>query len=231
MQPCDLFDEIDFALYIQPPARNAHREIRIASAFWEHIKTELVEDAENLMCLELLPQNAMHLGNMQRHRSQIHAPSDDIKGSANQFPASRLKNQFRDPIARKHSGLKIRASLKTMRSISMQPMPPRHLPNRNRIPPSRLDQDVSRLIRNHGVEATHDAGQGQRFSCIGDDQVFGGELAIDTVQGFELLAIACAADDELAAFEQVEVKDVCRFAHFPQRVVGGVHGVVDRTLI
>ena len=68
-----------------------------------------------------------------------------------------------------------------MRRVGMQPVTPRHLANRNRIPPCRLDQDVASFIRDHGVKAAHDAGQGNRFSSIGYDQIFSGQLAVDPV--------------------------------------------------
>src|SRR5713101_7060753 len=108
---------------------------------------------------------------------------------------------------------------------------PRTLANCGRIKPCGLDKNVPRLRRDHGVESAHDAGKTDRFHRIGDDQIFWRKLAFYPIEGFEGLAAESASHQNLAAFEQIEVVHVCRLAHFPQRVVGGVGGVIDGTLL
>ena len=48
----------------------------------------------------------------------------------------------------------------------------------------------------------------------------GDELAVNAVESLERFAITRAADDDLAAFEQVEIERVRGMAHLPQRVIG-----------
>ena len=69
------------------------------------------------------------------------------------------------------------------------------------------------------------------FIAVGDDQIFGRELAVNSVESLERFAVARATNDDLAAFEQVEIERVRGMAHLPQRVVGSVGGVVDGALI
>src|SRR5215471_3936111 len=100
-----------------------------------------------------------------------------------------------------------------------------------RIPPGRLDQDVACLLGDHGIEATHNTGEADGLTCIGNHQVFGGELAFDAVKGLQRLTSASAADNYPAPLQQIEIKYVRRFTHFPKHIVGGVDGIGDCPLI
>ncbi len=148
-----------------------------------------------------------------------------------EFAATRLQNQFSDAIAGKNRGLIIRATLKAMRRIRMQPVPPRHLANCHRIPPRRFNQDVARLFRDHGVEAAHGARESDRLLAICYYEVFGRQLALDSIECLQHLAIPRPPHHNLSAFEQIQIEHVRRLAHFPKRVVGSVDGIVDWSLI
>ena len=113
----------------------------------------------------------------------------------------------------------------------MQAMPPRALANGHWIKPGRLDQDVPRLVRNHGVESAHHAGQRNRFSGVGDDQVFRRQPAVNPIECSEGFSGLCPAHKDFSAFEQIEIKGMGRMPHFPQRVVGCVSRIVDGTLV
>ena len=99
------------------------------------------------------------------------------------------------------------------------------------IEPRGLDQDVAGLLRDHGVEAAHHAGEGDGLYGVGDDQVFRRKCTYHSIERLERLAAEGAAHQNLAAFEQVEIEDVGGMPHLPEGVVGGVGGVVDGALI
>ena len=87
------------------------------------------------------------------------------------------------------------------------------------------------LLGDHGVEAAHDARQRDRLFRVGDDQVFGRELALHAIQRFQRFASLRPPNDHAAAFEQIEIEDVRGFAPLPQDVVGGVDRIADGPLI
>src|SRR6266851_5100392 len=62
MQASDLFNQIDLAFHVQAPARNVDGEIRVPAPFRHQLKTQLLQNAENLVGLELLPENAVNFG-------------------------------------------------------------------------------------------------------------------------------------------------------------------------
>ena len=113
----------------------------------------------------------------------------------------------------------------------MQSVAPRSLAHRGWIKPCRLDQDIFRLLRNHGVESAHDSGQRDRLHGVGDDQIFRGKFALDAVQRFQCFAAERPPHQNLSAFEQIEIEDVGGMSHLPQRVIGRVGGIVDGALI
>src|SRR5581483_92106 len=97
----------------------------------------------------------------------------------------------------------------------MDAVPLRHLADGDRIPPCRLDQDVSGFVRDHRVEPAHDPGQTYGLACIGNDQIFTGKLAFDTGESLQRLTVASTANDDAAAFEQILIKDVRGFPDLP----------------
>src|SRR5205085_9732989 len=94
----------------------------------------------------------------------------------------------------------ISTAFETMRCVSVQSMPLGCLADNRGIKPRRFNQDVLRLLRNHGVEAAHDARKRYRFPGISDDQIFGRKFAINTIQRLQRLSSPRPAHDDLAAF-------------------------------
>ena len=85
VQARDLFDQIDLAFHVQTPARNVDGEIRVAAPLRHQLKTQLLQNAENFVGLELLSENAVHFRKMQGHGSQIHLAGHRVDRAAVQF--------------------------------------------------------------------------------------------------------------------------------------------------
>ena len=215
MQTSDFFDQIDLALHIQAPAGDADCEIRIAAAFRHQLKAQLLQNAENLVSLELLAENAMHFRKTQSDGSQVQLPRHCIDRSAVQLAACRFENERSYSIAGFGGGFEISASFEAMGCIGVQPMAARTLSDRRRIEPRGLDQDVLRLLRDHGVESAYDSGECDRLHCVRDDQIFRRKFALDSIQRFQSLATERTAHQNLAAFEQIKIEDMGRMSHLP----------------
>ena len=173
----------------------------------------------------------MHLRKPQHHRCLIHLSGHDIDHTADQFSAARFQNQRRHQIARQNRRLKIRSPLKAVRSVGVQPMPPRTLAHGQRIPPRRLDQNIPRLLGDHRVVPAHHSGKRDRLLRISHNQIFRSKRALHAIERLQLLTIFSFSNDELSALKQIHVKHVRRLADLPQHVVCGVNGVADRALI
>src|SRR6266852_567199 len=106
-----------------------------AAPLRHHLETQLLEDAKDFVGLQFFSQNAVHLGKMQRHRSQIDLPRNHVAHAAIEFATAGLQDQFRHAVTRKYGGLEIRASFEAMRSIRVQTVAPRHFANDARVPP------------------------------------------------------------------------------------------------
>ena len=165
------------------------------------------------------------------HRSEIQLARDHVDHVADQRAAAGRENQFGDAVRRRDSRFEIGAALEAMRRIGVNAVPLRHAAHGDRIPPRRLDQDVFRLLRDHRVEAAHHARQPDGLFGVRDDEIFGGELAFDSIERLERLAGSRFADDELSALEQIEIENVRRLAAFPQNVVRGIDRIADGPLI
>src|ERR1700676_4147992 len=114
MQARDFFDQIDLALYIQAPAGNADGKIRVTAPFRHQLETQLLQNAKNLVGLQLLAENAMNFGKMQSHGSQVYLPHHCVDCTATKFASRRFEDQQRHSIASPGRGLKVGAALEAM---------------------------------------------------------------------------------------------------------------------
>src|SRR5262249_18633196 len=67
--------------------------------------------------------------------------------------------------------------------------------------------------------------------CVGDDQIFGIELAVYAVQSLECLAGAGTAHNDLSTFELVEIEGMRGMSQLHQCVVAGIHRVADAAMV
>ena len=100
--------------------------------------------------------------------------------------------------------------------------------DRSRLEVRRLEEDGGRRLRHLGVEPAHDPGEGDRALGVGDHEVGRVELAQVAVQARELLARACAAHDDPASAQRLEVERVQRVPEGEHDVVRHVDDVRDR---
>ena len=91
----------------------------------------------------------------------------------------------------------------------------RRATNGRRVEPRRLDEHVLRLLGDHRVEAAHHSGDGDGLCGVGDDEILLGELAFHPVERLNDLAFIGKPNNDLVAFEQVEIEGVRGMAEFP----------------
>ena len=96
-----------------------------------------------------------------------------------------------------------------------------------------LQQDARRPLAHLGVQPAHDARDGNRPGCVGDEQHVGRQLAAHIVQRDQLLAWSGAAHDNRrrlppgSRHQLVVVEGVQGLPQFEHDVVGDVHDVGD----
>src|ERR1700687_1701420 len=229
MQARQFFDDVDLALDIETPAWNVDQVPLFAAC--QHRETETSEDATDLNRAEFLAENALYFSQIELHRSQVKLAGDHIDHVADESAAARRKNKFGDSVSRSDGRFAIGAALKSVRGVGMNAVPLRHPAHRDRIPPRGFDQDVFRFLSDHRVKAAHYAGQSHRLFRVGNDEIFSRKLVLHAVQSLQRFASAGTANDQPAAFEQVEIEHVRGLATLPQNVVGSVDRIADGPLI
>ena len=120
----------------------------------------------------------MHLGSSQYYRGLFQLASNGVDLIAFQRACTGFDNPCCNQSTRNRSSRKVCTAFETVRSISMKSMSLRGFPHRHRIEPCRLNQDIFRFPGDHGVESTHNSRERDGFLGVGNDQVFGVELAV-----------------------------------------------------
>ena len=192
-------------------------------------ESETLEDASDIEFGNVVAQNALNLFAVQVQRRALDFAADGVDKVAFDLTAGGFQDQLGNAIRCRGRDPVIGAALEAVRCVRVHAEPLRSATNRGRIEPGGLDEHVLGLLGDHRVEAAHHSGDSDGLRGVGDDEILLGELAFDSVEGLDDLAFIGAPNNDLAAFEQVEIESVRGMAELPERVVGGVGGVVDGT--
>ena len=163
----------------------------------------------------------------QRNRVALQFAGDGINALAVQLAPGAGQNQLCYAIAGQRSDAVVGTSLEAVRGVGVHAMSLGHAADGRRVEPRGLDQYVLRLLGDHGVEAAHHAGERDRLLRIGDDEIFGCQLAVDAVESLQDFAFERATHDDRTAFEQVEIEGVRGMTKLVQGIVRRVGDVVD----
>ena len=106
-------------------------------------------------------------------------------------------------------------------------MPAAGLADRHGIEISALQEHVLRAFRHTALQSSEHTGDTHRFLFIGDHQVAGIHLTLDTVQGDEFLALLGITHVDLIAFDLVRVKSMQRLTALVQHEVRYIDDIVD----
>ena len=177
------------------------------------------------------PRMRLDFAQIEFDWSKIEFARDHINHVADQRAAAGIENQLGDAVRRRHGRFEIGAALEPVRSVGVNAVPLRHPAHRDRVPPGGFDQDVLRLLGDHRVEAAHHPGEADRLFGVGNDEIFGGELALHAIQRLQRFSGSSFANDEPSSFEQIEIEHVRGLAALPQNVVRRVDRVADGALI
>ncbi len=125
--------------------------------------------------------------------------------------------------------LDVGAPLVAVRGVGVESVPSRGAPYRDRIPPRRLEEDILRRAgRNRRLDAADDSRERESPFFVGDDDIFGMKLPLDTIEAEEPLPFSRVADDQVAPRNFVRVEGMERLADSPQSDVRRVHPRIDR---
>ena len=189
VQPRDLFDHIDLALHIQPPAGNVHAKLRIVLP----LGNERESEAASAMRRSVPgPDCRPECAAPRSHAARPEPDPSSARSTSTTSPTSSPPPDSRIIFAtRSHDSTvdsKSAPRSKRCDASVCNPVPPGHLAHNARIPPRRLDHDVSRLLRDHRVVSAHDAGEADWFLRVAHDQIFRRELALHAVERLQRLS-------------------------------------------
>ncbi len=121
----------------------------------------------------------------------------------------------------------IHPSLEPLGRIGLQTVPARGPGNRARREECAFQEHVGRACGNAAALAAHHAGDCDRPIAVGNQQRFGVERRLSTVEQQQRLAVAGATYDH-RIFQYREVERVHRLTEFQHHVVGNVDHGIDR---
>ncbi len=129
-------------------------------------------------------------------------------------------------------GLRVDAALEALGRLGGQLVPLGTAGDGDRVEVRRLDDHLGGArtggrVEDLGGGAAHDAGQADRAAVVADQQVLGGQRALDAVEGGQALARLGPADRDRAGHALLVV-GVQRLAHLQHHVVGDVDSERDR---
>ena len=91
-------------------------------------------------------------------------------------------DQLRDAGAGQRGDAAIGSALVAVRGVGVHAEAARGAANGGRIEPRGFDEHVARGVGNHRGFAAHHSGNGHGLDGVGDDEVFGQQLALDAVE-------------------------------------------------
>ena len=152
-----------------------------------------------------------------------------VAGVGSDPRACHLHQQFHRPLRVARHGVGVDAALETRARLATELQPLGAAGNAHRLEVGGFEQDLSGGFGDLGGGPAHDPGDGLRCALgVGDDEVFGRELALDAVKRGHALAVGREAHDDAAPTKPREIERVQRLVAFEQHVVGDVDHVADR---
>src|SRR3989338_10093156 len=238
MEAGKLFDQVDLAGDVAPPAGHGHlpglagavRRPGGETLRWLPPRYSEAERGKNPLdaCLrDGLPQHAQDFARAQLNLGRLPAPRINVNGAGEQLAARELEEDLGAAPRRAQRGFDVHPALEAVARFGAQPELFGRAPRRNGVEPGRLEQDVLRAQADFRVGAAHDAGERHGALGVGDDQVVGLQGTGHPVERGQLLAGLGGADDDFLFRQRVEVEGVRGVAELEQDVVGDVHDVVD----
>lgn len=225
-QATDFFDQVDFAFEIQTAGGDGAGDGALIVA----------EDGSQIQSL----QQTGHGGGRKVHAEDGFGACGtegqgsgggiwwaDAEGAAGQTTASQFDDQRGGAAAGTVRGGQIQAALEAITGFAGQFQSAGGAADGEGRKGGGFQENVGGAGVHLAVEAPHDAGQGDRFFGVGDDEHVGGQRVLGAVQSGKGFLGMGAADDDAAAGQAMEIKSVQRLAELEHDVVGYVHDVVD----
>src|SRR6266404_4942661 len=122
----------------------------------------------------------------------------------------------------------VAAALESIRRVADEPEATRRTADARRSKIRALEQYIGGVGADLGIGAAHDAGERDRSSTVGNDQIVREELARDAVERDERLAATSASDDDPPVGDPRQVERVERLPPLQHDVVRHVDDVADR---
>ena len=219
----DLFDEVDLAFEVRPPARRFGGD-RIV-ALLDDAASKRLEDAEALVLRHRRAKQLRGSCGTQTNRLRLVRRGDAIDGRRRSGSATELCDEGCSARENSRDGFGIDTTLEAVARVGVQAETPRRAANRPRVEVRALDEDVLRLVSDLGVKTAHDAGHGDWAIAVTDQEVVGGEGTFDAIERRHLLALGRAANDDFGSAEPREVEAVNRMAPLEQNQIGRVDDV------
>ena len=221
--PGDLLDHVDLGRAVEAPRRDLDVVVVPDRGGREADRVEQLGDARRSQV------GAEQAGDPCRAHADGWADPGSAPVAHGRTILQRCAEQLGEPAHRQVDDLRVRPLLEAGRGLGAELVAAGRLHDADGVEPRHLQQHVRGGVVDLAGRAAHDAGQADRHVvAVADQQVLGGEVPLDVVEGGEPLAVACHPHPEPRARDLGEVVGVVRLAQLEHDVVRHVDHVADR---
>ena len=224
--PRDLLDEVDLAFEVGPPGRGHGREVGTVALDLDAERDQRVADRFRT---ELEAEQLVDAVGPDRDAARSNRIRVVVDRDGRDDTARDLGEKLAGALSRRRDAVGIDPPFEAVTRLRAQPRPLRRAGDAHGVEVRGLDEHRRGGVGHLGVTAAHDPGEGLRpVVRVADDEILGGEGALDPVERRETLTVGREAHADPAPAEPVEIEGVQRLVALEQHVVRHVDDVRDR---
>src|SRR6266404_383070 len=226
-QPRNLFDQVNLACDVGPPARNLDRHAVVLGRGDEaHGGQEPLDFLPRYRHAEEVTDARF----AQKDGARLLRLGPEVDGRLTHFAPGDRADQVDGASQRVGHGEHIEPSLETIARLARQAEGAPSAPNASRLEVGGFEHNVRGAVGNFGLGTAHDAGHDRGPLGVADDGHLSRQPSAHSVQGDDLFPWLGSAHDDGRAPQLREIEGVQRLIDFEQDVVCRVDDVVDGAL-
>src|SRR5258708_12277477 len=168
------------------------------------------EVAMNLIDGNISPEHLRHARGSPRDLRAPGVARSYIDRASFNCSAGKGDDQLGHTLERAPRNLDVDTALEAIAGIGVHPERPTRGTNTTRIEVGNLHEQIRRSVADLAVPPAHDTGNPLRTAPVGDDDHFGGELALRSIKRHDALGGARQADPHLSAAQLREIERMRR---------------------
>ena len=224
MHTGDFFGNIRIACYILPPGRCRNHQ---GSLFFFHVKLQTGQDLYHFFFGNFHADAGVDGFRRNSHHCRFIGNRICVRNAADRFAGTHFFQQMGRTVQRPMTVGNVHAPFKAHGGFAAQAQGLGGPADGRTVKSRRFQDNGCSFVSHFRNQATHHAAQTNGLFRVRNRDHVGGQGTVLVVQGPEMFAGFCPADDEGVVFQCIVIVGVHRLAQFHHYVVGYVYYVVD----